>query len=241
MSLTIWQFESFDNKGVRRMEENQIYQKDCLLMLADMADESVDCFTDPPYNVNKDYGEGINDNLPKEKYVTWITKVLTELRRVSVNLTVFTPHKWARLYWNILGDDFQEIIVSFRPSGAIRRGFSNQFVKLLTNASPPKPIRNVWDNIPLPACGWFFRENTYNHPGYTSLAMTKRVVSQFCNSPNPVFDPFCGTGTTLIAAIEYDKDYIGCDLSLDSVILSRKRVEKAKKQIHFCFGTEVSR
>lgn len=207
-------------------------------MLKKMTDNSVDCFTDPPYNVGKDYGENIDDNLPNDKYISWITEVLNELKRVSVNLTVFTPHKWARLFWNALGDDFHEIIISFRPAGAIRYGYSNQFSKLLTNAKPHKPVRNVWENIPMPGCGWFFRENTYNHPGYTSFAVTRKAVFHFCNSGQLVYDPFCGTGTTLIAAIGYGKEYLGGDKSEASVELARKRVKETAHQMVFAMGQD---
>jgi hypothetical protein len=48
-----------------------------------------------------------------------------------------------------------------------------------------------------------------------------------CNSrsrPGIVFDPFAGSGTTLVVAKRLGRSYLGCDLNRDYVRLARKRV-----------------
>jgi DNA modification methylase len=207
------------------METNIIYNEDCLVTLRSMDDKCCDVFADPPYNVGKDYGD-YNDKMTPENYTEWIVKVLTELKRVSNVLTIYVPKKWNLLYWNTLGTEFQEIILPFRPAGALRYGFSNQFNKLLTNARPKKdkPILNVWDNMQQPGLGFFFREETYGHPGYTSEAITRRVINELCES-DIIYDPFMGTGTTAVAAIGFKKEFIGSELNQDYINIANRRIK----------------
>lgn len=62
------------------MEENKIYQGDCLELMKELNDNSVDLIvTDPPYNIGKDFE---NENLSKEDYLHWCSKWIPELNRV---------------------------------------------------------------------------------------------------------------------------------------------------------------
>lgn len=50
----------------------QLFKGDCLAWMPTVADESVDTvFADPPFNLKKDYGKGINDGLAEEEYLAW--------------------------------------------------------------------------------------------------------------------------------------------------------------------------
>ncbi len=212
------------------IELNKIYNEDCLKTMKKLPDKCCDVFTDPPYNVGKDYGVW-NDTLPDKEYKCWIEKVLNELKRISNILVIYVPKKWNLFYWNILGEDFQEIILPFSARGAIRYGFSNQFNKLLTNARPKlkSPILNVWYNMPQPGLGFFFRENTFGHPGYTSLAITVRAIRELTTS-KLIYDPFMGTGTTAIAAIKCDRNYLGSELNIEYIKIANKRIKAELSQ-----------
>ena len=39
-----------------------------------------------------------------------------------------------------------------------------------------------------------------------------------------VFDPFCGTGSTLIAAKELNRKYIGCEIDVKYYEIAMKRI-----------------
>jgi site-specific DNA-methyltransferase (adenine-specific) len=45
-----------------------------------------------------------------------------------------------------------------------------------------------------------------------------------------VIDPFCGTGTTLVAAKLLGKKYIGIDISEEYVEYAKRRLEKEKRK-----------
>ena len=206
------------------IQRNHLTNSDALAFLKSLPDKCCDIFTDPPYNVGKDYGDMVDDN--RSDYPEWITEILTECKRVSNVLIVYVPKKWNLLYWNVLGEDFREIILPFRPRGAIRYGYSNQFNKLLTNATPSgTPVLNVWENMPQPAHGFFFREETYNHAGYTSEAITNKAIVELCSS-DVICDPFMGTGTTAVCAVKNGKSYIGSELNPEYIKIAEDRLKR---------------
>lgn len=61
-----------------------LFNGDCLELLSGLKDDSVDLvFTDPPFNVGKDYGtKKVNDSLDAEKYRAWCKQWSAELIRV---------------------------------------------------------------------------------------------------------------------------------------------------------------
>lgn len=62
------------------------------------------------------------------------------------------------------------------------------------------------------------------HPAVFPIAMAKRVIEQFTHRGELVIDPFVGSGTTLVAAQDLDRNAIGFDLKQEYVDLANSRV-----------------
>ncbi len=62
------------------------------------------------------------------------------------------------------------------------------------------------------------------HPATFPLALARRVVEVFTHRGELVLDPFCGTGTTLLAAQRLDRNALGLDLSAEYIRLSTERL-----------------
>ena len=56
-------------------------------------------------------------------------------------------------------------------------------------------------------------------------ALVEPFVKCFCPPDGIVFDPFCGSGTTLAVAKRLGRKFIGCDIRESQVELSTRRVE----------------
>lgn len=208
----------------------ELHLGDCLQFMNTIPDKSMDfCFTDPPYNVGKDYGEN-KDNMPDVDYLNWIKEVLLQIKRVARAACIYVPQKYMLDYWNILGPEYHQIILSYSPSGAIRWGYSNQFSSLLTDAKPNTIIQNVWHNTQMPGLGYFFRENNYDHPGYTSHDITGRVIQNFTIEEQTVIDPFMGTGTTGCECIKRGRNFIGIEQEIKWYELAGRRIAEAQLQ-----------
>lgn len=48
-----------------------------------------------------------------------------------------------------------------------------------------------------------------------------------------VLDPFCGSGTTCLAAKNLNRKYIGIDISAEYIALSNERLQKSDNQLEF--------
>ncbi|MCI8648881.1 MAG: site-specific DNA-methyltransferase [Anaerotruncus sp.] len=62
------------------------------------------------------------------------------------------------------------------------------------------------------------------HPAVFPIAMAKRVIEQFTHKGELVLDPFVGSGTTLLAAQDLDRNAVGFDLQQEYVDLANARV-----------------
>tara|TARA_Y100000034_G_scaffold136841_1_gene216274 strand:- start:753 stop:1565 length:813 start_codon:yes stop_codon:yes gene_type:complete len=105
-----------------------LYKKDVLKFLReDVEDESMDLiFADPPFNINKKYNSGINDNLPEVEYISWCKKwIELSIRKLKEGGAFYifnTPSNGFKLA-NILNEqlDFRHwITVQIKQSLPIR-------------------------------------------------------------------------------------------------------------------------
>ena len=58
------------------------------------------------------------------------------------------------------------------------------------------------------------------------VELLKKIVEITTDANDIVLDPFCGSGTTCIAAKSLGRNYIGIDISEDAVNLSCKRLNE---------------
>jgi len=75
-----------------------LFEGDCLDIMKKLDSESVDCFfADPPFNLKKDYGSKVNDNLEHSTYLDWCYKWIDEgvrLLKPGGSFFVYNLPKW---------------------------------------------------------------------------------------------------------------------------------------------------
>ena len=54
--------------------------------------------------------------------------------------------------------------------------------------------------------------------------LSKRIIELFSNKGDIVADFFCGSGTSMVAAKELGRQYIGCDISKRTIEITNKRL-----------------
>jgi len=87
------------------------------------------------------------------------------------------------------------------------------------------PLRDVWD---IPYLNPKARERT-GYPTQKPLLLLERIVKIASEEGDIVLDPFCGSGTTLVAAVSLNRQAIGIDVSGDALEITRKRLEQPVK------------
>jgi site-specific DNA-methyltransferase (adenine-specific) len=87
------------------------------------------------------------------------------------------------------------------------------------------PLSDVW-NIP------FLNPKAKERVGYPTqkpILLLERIIEIATDAGDCVLDPFCGSGTTLVAAKLLERAYIGIDISSDAVRLSEERLRQPVK------------
>jgi site-specific DNA-methyltransferase (adenine-specific) len=78
----------------------KLYNADCLEVLPQIGEQSVDLvFADPPFNLGKDYGTGVNDSLKDKEYLRWCERWIAEGVRVLKPGGAF--FLWNLPRWNV--------------------------------------------------------------------------------------------------------------------------------------------
>lgn len=93
------------NQGLQEVYRSNygiLYQEDCISFLRTLPDSCIDIvFADPPFNLGKDYGKQVNDQIKSEEYLAWSNQWLSESIRVlktGGSLFVFNLPKWCIEY-----------------------------------------------------------------------------------------------------------------------------------------------
>lgn len=246
-----------------QLKTQTIYCGDCLKMLKDIPDESVDlCYLDPPFNSNRNYEVFWGDVQEKrafddrygdaEAYITYMRPRVLELYRVLKKTGSFYYHcDWhASHYVKIMLDEifgfnnFQnEIIWCYKTGGATKRRFGRKHDTIffytkskdyIFNPQPEKSymmheygfkksdfqidekgqfsmvIAKDWWEIP--AIGSATKERL-GYPTQKPLQLIEKIINASSNKGGVVLDPFCGCGTTLVAAHKHGRKWLGIDIS----------------------------
>jgi site-specific DNA-methyltransferase (adenine-specific) len=111
-------------KPIYTTELGVLFQGDCLTVLPNIKDETVDTiFADPPFNLGKEYGGSVNDERPDHEYLEWSYRWIDECIRVLQPGGAFFLYNLPR--WNIpLGTYLMQKGLLFRNWIAINIKFS---------------------------------------------------------------------------------------------------------------------
>lgn len=219
--------------------------------------------TSPPYNLKNSTGGGMkgghgakwpraalingysnyDDNIPHDKYVEWQRANLTEMLRViKDDGAIFYNHKW-RVQGGLLQDrqdivrgfPVRQIIIWKRDGGInFNQGFFLPTYEVIYIIAKPKfklaPKANAYGDV------WnFSQERNNDHPAPFPLPLIERIVS--ATRAAVVLDPFMGSGTTAIAAMGLNRNYIGIDISPEYCQSAENRIDMHKKQrVLFDYG-----
>jgi len=85
-------------------------------------------------------------------------------------------------------------------------------------------MSNVWTDIS-PIVPW--SKERVKHPTQKPLSIMERIVTIFSNEGDLILDPFCGSGTTLVAAEKLGRTFIGGDIDNDMSKIVIERLNNA--------------
>lgn len=209
------------------MLQNTVIHGDCVCVLQTMPSESVDLVvTDPPYFVRYQdrLGRTIANDADPDSVLGAFTDVYRVLKPNTFCISFYGWNSVARFFdaWTQAGFKAVGHIV-WHKSYASRRGFLNarhEQAYLLAKGLPEKPQQPIDDVQP-----WEYTGNTV-HPTQKAVSILKPLIRSFSRPGDLVLDPFAGSGSSLVAAAQLGRHYLGIELEAKYCELARGRLER---------------
>lgn len=237
---------------------NKIICGDAVLVMKQLPQASIDLVvTSPPYNLKNSTGNGMKDGrggkwahaalqngythhddcMPHHEYVRWQRACLDEMMRLLPDGgAIFYNHKW-RVQDGLLQDrqdivggfPVRQIIIWRRKGGLnFNPGYFLPTYEVIYLIAKPKfqliskanAYGDVWE---------FTQEMNNDHPAAFPVKLIDRIVSS--TAARIVLDPFMGSGTTAISALNFGRDYLGIDISPEYCEMAKKRIKIHQAQM----------
>jgi site-specific DNA-methyltransferase (adenine-specific) len=94
-------------------------------------------------------------------------------------------------------------------------------------ADEGRALGSVWTDCPAMSANTPLRAETTGYPTQKPLKLLDRIVRASSEPGSLVVDPFCGSGTTLVAAAAGGRRFAGCDVGALAIATTRARLEAA--------------
>lgn len=210
-----------------------LYHADCRDVLRGMESESVDfVLTDPPYIIAYQGRWGSKKGVIQgDKDGRWLAPVFSELFRVlapdSLCLSFYGwPHVDAFMtVWKLVG--FAPLSQFVFVKNVWGLGYfsraQHETAFLLAKGNPKKPAKAISDVL-----DWR-RVTKAEHPNQKPLGVITPLVASFAPPKSLILDPFCGSGTTLVAARDLGHAAIGVELEERYCEIAVKRLLKPRQ------------
>ena len=133
----------------------------------------------------------------------------------------------------IIKNDIEHILFLRKGAGYRSPSPTQQALSMLTKAEMQSWFRSIWTDIP----GASTREG---HPAPYPVELAERLIRMFSFAGDTVLDPFAGSCSTLVAAIQAGRNSIGVEIEPSYVELGYARLEEALKQQRFGVNTTAT-
>ena len=128
--------------------------------------------------------------------------------------------------WRVSEDMLKDMDVA----NLLHYGKNMLYKKIYLADNKGVPIQNLWDDV------YFIsrsEQNKRKYPTQKPLKLLERIIKSSCPLNGWVFDPFCGSGTTAIAAQLHGRNCITSDINPQSIELVTEATKAQVNLLHF--------
>ncbi len=177
--------------------------------------------------------------MQREKNTEEVLRCLRETGWTFQNLIIWKKKTSAVPVSGKYGKQYQ--IIAYATKGEKARIFNRLRI------SPPLPanykfqrengvyVTDVWDDIRELTSGYFAGDEAIRnkdgerfHKQQAPLALLLRIILSSSATGDTVLDPFAGTGTTLVAAYQLNRNSVGIEIDPKNVKMIRSRLEEIR-------------
>jgi len=122
-------------------------------------------------------------------------------------------------YWRYNKQKIQELYSQSRISLGKRAKVPT--IKRYLDEMPGIVLQDLWDDLQSTQLS---NRRNITYPTQKPIRLLERIIEISTNPGNLVMDPFCGSGTALVAAMNLDRNYLGIDINAAACRLARQRM-----------------
>ena len=122
----------------------------------------------------------------------------------------------------IIKNDMEYILMQRKPGGYRKPTEEQRKLSKIEKKDFNSWFRQIWN---------ITGASTKNHPAPFPLELAIRLVRMFSFHGDTVLDPFCGTGTTMIAALRYERNCIGIDIDPEYCRMAARYLKKESSNL----------
>ncbi len=209
------------------MQENQIICGDCLEVMKDWPDNCVDLvLTDPPYGVaykkqGETYmvGDTVNMSLMPLPLFRNLLKDNGAIYMFAASTRFLDILPTFQTYFKL-----HNIIIWDKKHGQPKppQLYNFRYEPILYGSKGLHRLNNCWDDIVQEGT---VRGANRQHPTQKPLKPIAYLIINSTKEGDLILDPFCGSGTTCVAAKMLGRRYIGIDISEKYCEIARMRLK----------------
>lgn len=216
------------------MTINQILCGNSANVLSNFSNGSIDLvITDPPYLCR--YRDRAGRTLANDNNTEAVLSVFDEVYRVlkpnsfcisfyGWNAIAEFSGRWTKLGFKTVG---QFVWAKNYASNSRYTRYQHESAFLLAKGWPDIPENPINDMQP-----WEYTGNKI-HPTEKAVSIITPLVQSFSKPGDLVLDPFSGSGTTAVAAVLNNRNYVGIELEQKYCELAKRRLAEVEDQCGF--------
>jgi DNA modification methylase len=92
----------------------------------------------------------------------------------------------------------------------------------------------ITGNRPRPGITFFefaIRGKMPDHPSPKPIEYMRKLIIRLTNPGDIILDPFMGSGTTGVACVQFNRNFIGIEIDPGYFEIAKKRIEDAQRQM----------
>ena len=213
------------------LQLNKIYNEDCLLGLQRIPNQSVDLIvTDPPYGINyqRHIREKVYKKMKNDNSLDFLNECFLQCNRVlKDNTAIYCFCSWHNV--DVFKREFEKF---FKLKNIIIWVKNNTSMGDLEGSYAPKHEmvlfghkgRRKLEGFRYPDVLGAARTGNKLHPTQKPLDLIELLIKNSSQVGDVVLDPFLGSGSTAVACINTNRNFIGFEISKEYCDIANQRI-----------------
>lgn len=220
------------------MSNYNLYQGDCLKVMKDIEDGSVNLvITDPPYGMNfqSHRRKEVYDKIKNDESLDWLDEFFEQVNRVMKdNTAIYVFCSWHNVdKFKIAFEKYFKLknilvwVKNNHGSGDLKAAYAPRYEFVLYGHKG----RRLFEEKRYDDVMFFDKTGNKYHPTEKPVDFMEFLVRNSSCKGDIIFDPFMGSGSTGVACLNTNRNFIGIELDEGYFEIAKERIEGVNEKL----------